>query len=135
MDPSALRQIPLFAALSHDQLAELAVYAREISAPSGAEIIREGDFAYEVLAIAEGEAHVFEGEDEVGRLGPGDVFGEIGVLSRGRRTASVTAATPVRLVSLTGWDMKRLARKAPEVFAQLRENMPGQAASVTPLAG
>lgn len=123
MDPQLLRSIPLFAVLPTHQLAELAVFARESSAGAGEILMREGDFPYAVLAIAEGHARVFAGDGALAYLGPGDVFGEIGVLHGSRRSASVIATTPVRLVSLTGWDMKRLARRAPDLFARLAERI------------
>ena len=53
-------------------------------------------------------------------LGPGDFFGEMGLLERTLRNATVTAKTPVRLVTLTGWDLKRVERSAPEAMERIR---------------
>ena len=53
-------------------------------------------------------------------IGPGDFFGEMGLLERTLRNATVTAKTPMRLVTLTGWDLKRVERAAPEAMGRIR---------------
>ena len=53
-------------------------------------------------------------------LGPGDVLGEMGVLERGRRSATVVAKTPMLLVTLTTWDVRRLGKSAPGAVEHLR---------------
>ena len=72
------------------------------------------------MAIEEGEAEVTRGGEHVADLGPGDFFGEMGLLERTLRNATVTAKTPVRLVTLTGWDLKRVERSAPEAMERIR---------------
>jgi CRP-like cAMP-binding protein len=72
------------------------------------------------MAIEEGEAEVTRGGQHVADLGPGDFFGEMGLLERTLRNATVTAKTPVRLVTLTGWDLKRVERTAPEAMERIR---------------
>jgi CRP-like cAMP-binding protein len=56
----------------------------------------------------------------VADLGPGDFFGEIGLLEKDRRTATVVAKTPMRLITLTGWDMKRMEKTMPEAVDKVR---------------
>ena len=87
MDPENLRAVPLFASMSDDDLHKIATYASEDSAPAGATIIREGDFSNDMIAIESGTADVVRGGETIGSLGPGDVFGEIGVLGKKTRTA------------------------------------------------
>ena len=65
------------------------------------------------MAIEEGEAEVTRGGEHVDDLGPGDFFGEMGLLEKTLRNATVTAKTPMRLVTLTGWDLKRVERTSP----------------------
>jgi CRP-like cAMP-binding protein len=72
------------------------------------------------MAIEEGEAEVTRGGEHVADLGPGDFFGEMGLLERTLRNATVTAKTPIRLVTLTGWDLKRVERSAPEAMERIR---------------
>ena len=83
-------------------------------------LVREGDFSYEFMAIEEGEAEVTRGGEHVADLGPGDFFGEMGLLEKTLRNATVTAKTPMRLVTLTGWDLKRVERAAPEAIERIR---------------
>ena len=80
MDPSQLKSIPLFQTVSDEELAEIAPFAEETTVEAGTELVREGDFSYEFFAIEDGQAEVTRGGEVVAELGPGDFFGEIGVL-------------------------------------------------------
>jgi CRP/FNR family cyclic AMP-dependent transcriptional regulator len=121
LDANRLKSIPLFKTVSDEELQQIAPFAREVSVEEGRYLVREGDFSYEFMAIEEGEAEVLRGGEHLADLGPGDFFGEIGLLERDRRNASVVAKTPMRLVTLTGWDLKRMERTMPEALARVRE--------------
>ncbi|HEX2232613.1 MAG TPA: cyclic nucleotide-binding domain-containing protein [Thermoleophilaceae bacterium] len=121
MDVSQLKSIPLFQEVSDEELAEIAPFAEETTVEDGTELVREGDFSYEFFAIEDGQAEVTRGGDKVADLGPGDFFGEIGVLERDLRTASVVAKTDMRLVTLTGWDMKRMEKAMPQAVERVRQ--------------
>jgi CRP/FNR family transcriptional regulator, cyclic AMP receptor protein len=118
MDASLLRTIPMFAVMDDQDLHRIATFASSDSAAAGTILIREGDFSTEMVAIEDGTADVLRGEERVATLGPGDVFGEMGVLEKALRTATVVATSRVRLIKLTTWDVKRLS---PEVRERLRE--------------
>jgi CRP-like cAMP-binding protein len=120
LDASRLKQIPLFQDVPDEELGQIATFAQEVSVEQGRELVREGDFSYEFMAIEEGEAEVTRAGEHVASLGPGDFFGEMGLLERTLRNATVTAKTPVRLVTLTGWDLKRVERAAPEAMERIR---------------
>ena len=120
MDASRLKSIPLFEEVGDEELAQIAPFATEVSVEEGRELVREGDFSYEFMAIEEGQAEVTRGGEHVADLGPGDFFGEMGLLERTLRNATVTARSPVRLVTLTGWDLKRVERSAPEAMERIR---------------
>ena len=120
MDASTLKSIPLFQEVGDEELAQIAPFATEVSVEEGRELVREGDFSYEFMAIEEGEAEVTRGGEHVADLGPGDFFGEMGLLEKTLRNATVTAKTPVRLVTLTGWDLKRVERTAPQAMDRIR---------------
>lgn len=120
MDPARLRAITLFQSFSEEEVHEVSPFADEISVPEGKVLVREGDYSYEFIAIEEGTAEVTRDGEHVADLGPGDFFGEIGLLERGLRTATVTAKTPMRLITLTGWDMKRVEKAMPEAVERLR---------------
>ena len=121
MDATRLKSIALFEEVGDEELAEIAPFATEVSVEEGRELVREGDFSYEFMAIEEGEAEVTRGGEHVADLGPGDFFGEMGLLEKTLRNATVTAKTPVRLVTLTGWDLRRVERAAPEAMERIRE--------------
>ena len=120
MDATRLKSIGLFEEVGDEELAEIAPFATEVSVEEGRELVREGDFSYEFMAIEEGEAEVTRGGEHVADLGPGDFFGEMGLLEKTLRNATVTAKTPVRLITLTGWDLKRVERSAPEAMERIR---------------
>jgi CRP-like cAMP-binding protein len=120
LDASRLKSIPLFEEVGDEELAQIAPFATEVEVEAGRELVREGDFSYEFMAIEEGEAEVTRGGEHVADLGPGDFFGEMGLLERTLRNATVTAKTAIRLVTLTGWDLKRVERSAPEAMERIR---------------
>jgi CRP/FNR family transcriptional regulator, cyclic AMP receptor protein len=121
VEPDRLKSIPLFEDVPDDELRQIAPFADEVNVESGKELVREGDFSYEFFAIEEGKAEVTRGGDHVADLGPGDFFGEIGLLEKDLRTASVTAKSDMQLVTLTGWDMKRMEKAIPEAVERVRE--------------
>ena len=120
MDANRLKSIPLFEEVGDEELAQIAPFATEVSVEEGRELVREGDFSYEFMAIEEGQAEVTRAGAHVADLGPGDFFGEMGLLERTLRNATVTAKTPMRLVTLTGWDLKRVERSAPDAMGRIR---------------
>jgi CRP-like cAMP-binding protein len=86
----------------------------------GAPIVTDGDFGYVLYAIEEGEAVVHVDGSETRTLGPGELFGEIALLVTGRRTATVVARTPMRMLSLFERDFQRVRVRVPELERSLR---------------
>ena len=123
MDASQLKSIPLFADVPEEELGRIATFAQEVMVNEGRELVREGDFSYEFMAIEEGEAEVSRDGKHLADLGPGDFFGETGLLEKTLRNATVTAKTPMRLVTLTGWDLKRMERHIPEAIERVRATL------------
>jgi CRP-like cAMP-binding protein len=82
--------------------------------------VREGEWAYEFFAIEEGTVEVRRGEQLLAELGPGDFFGEMGLMADTRRNATVTAMTPVKVVVMTAQAFKQTAREMPEVADKIR---------------
>jgi CRP-like cAMP-binding protein len=120
MDPARLKMISVFSTLGDEELDQISKLAAEVSVPAGKELVREGDYSYDVLAIEEGEAEVMRDGSHIADLGPGDVVGEMGVLERTQRSATVVAKSPMRLVTLTSWDVRRLSKSAPAAVEHLR---------------
>ena len=121
MDPARLKAIPVFSGLDDETLEGVATFATETSVPAGKHLLNEGDYAYEFMAIEEGEAEVVRGGERLAILGPGEFFGEIALLEKTMRTASVIAITPMRLVTLSHWDLKRVGGAMAQIRATLEE--------------
>ena len=120
MEASRLAAIPLFSKLNETDLAVAAGAATEQEVAAGEEIVTEGDFGYALYAIESGDAEVTVDGGRIATLGPGDIFGEMAVLVSGRRTATVTATSPMRLIALSKRDVWALERQAPETATRLR---------------
>jgi len=120
MDAASLSAIPLFADLAPDLRQDVADACEELEYEAGATLVREGDFGYSLFAITDGTAEIVKGGEPVGTLAVGDVFGEIAVLSGGRRAATVVATSSMRVATLMNRDLWRLEREAPAVGSALR---------------
>ena len=119
MNAKRLAELPLFEGLDDSALSTLARTVQEVSVSEDSVLVREGDYSYDLIAIEEGSAKVHHGDETVAELGPGDVVGEMGVLERAQRNASVTATSPMLLVTLTGWDVRKLRKQAPAAVEAL----------------
>jgi CRP-like cAMP-binding protein len=121
MDVARLKTLPLFQSFSEDDLRKIAPFAEEHSVGQDETVVREGDYSYDLMIIEEGTAEVRHGGEKIAELGPGDFFGEMGILERDRRNADVVATSPMRLISLKSYDVKRMERTLPEAVTQLQE--------------
>ena len=119
MDASQLKRIPIFADVPEEDLSVITTFATSEEVPEGKTIVREGDYANAFMAIEEGTARVTRDGQEVGQLGPGDIFGEIGVLEKERRTATVEATSRVRLIKIEHWELARMKKKLPDVYEKI----------------
>ena len=93
---ASLKRSALFEGLSRKQLAVIARLTDDLDVPEGTVLCREGSRGREFFVIIEGEAEVRQNGRRLRKLGPGDFFGEIALLERVKRTATVTAITPLR---------------------------------------
>ena len=124
----ALAKAPLFAALSRQELGELAKATEDLEVEEGKTLTREGDLGREFFVIVDGDVSVTQDGNEIRRLGPGDFFGEIALIyDNARRTATVTAASPLRFFVLTRQSFRSLLEHQPEieekVMAALEERL------------
>ena len=118
-----MKALPLFEGVSDEDLDKIAPFVSEVSVSEGKHLVDEGDYAYEFMAIEEGEAEVIRGDETLAKLGPGDYFGEIGLLEADRRNATVIARSPMRLLTLDQWDMRRLEKAIPSAAEKIRETV------------
>jgi CRP-like cAMP-binding protein len=120
MDEARLREIPVFADLSKKQRKFVAQVADEVDVEQGTPLCREGQSAYEFFAIEKGTAKVIRGDQYLNQLGPGEFFGEMGVLSKEPRNASVIAESPMTAIVITGPAFRHIDREMPEVAKRIR---------------
>jgi protein phosphatase len=118
-----IRRVPLFARCSRAELKEIALLADEIDLHEGKEMTREGAPGREFFVLLDGTADVKKNSRRVNTLGPGDFFGEIALVSREPRTATVIATSPVRALVITDRSFRRLLDDAPQVQTKVMEAM------------
>jgi CRP-like cAMP-binding protein len=120
VDVSSLKNTPLFADVDDDKLSKVATFATLESAAEGKTIIREGGYSNDFYIIDDGTVEVEREGETVAELGPGDFFGEQGLLEKQARSATVVATSPVRLIKIEHWELSRMKQSMPEVVDQLR---------------
>jgi CRP/FNR family cyclic AMP-dependent transcriptional regulator len=128
----ALKRAPLFQDLSKKELVELARVTEDLEVPAGEVLCKEGDTGQEFFVIVEGKTDITSKGKPVAARGGGDFVGEIALLEDTKRTATVTAKTPLRLFVLTRQDFRRLVDKNPSVE---RKVMKALARRVVELSG
>lgn len=114
-----LAAVPLFASLDGDQQRRVAGWFHVEKANEGVRLVGEGSQGYTFFVLTDGTASVTADGGELASLGPGDYFGEVAILGAGRRTATVTSTSPVRLLVMFGTEFRRLEEAYPEVVARL----------------
>ncbi len=136
MDPARLTAIPTFAALSADEARRLAAFATETSAAAGQVLMRQGDYSTELIAIEEGTADVVQDGTVLASLHAGELIGEMGLIERRPRSADVVATSPMRLIKLTHWEIRRMSSDTVQRITELvGARRDADAASPGPSAG
>jgi CRP/FNR family cyclic AMP-dependent transcriptional regulator len=129
-----LKDVPFFSSLSKRELTTVAQQMEEIDIPEGKQLVREGDFGHEFFLIVDGTAEVVRGGARIAERGPGEFFGEMALLDEERRTATVTAKSPMRVLVMTRQNFRALDGTAPEVHATVAEAIEARRAA-TPAGG
>lgn len=115
-----IHNTPIFAHLSTRQLMDLAKVIHEEKRAAGCLILREGDEGRSMYVIVEGGVEISKGATVLGRLGPGEFFGEMAIFEqRETRSATVRAQTDVRLLRLEGDDLLRLIEELPAIAVSI----------------
>ena len=115
-------KVPLFAELEAGDIADIMTLLQAQTVEPGAIIARRGDPAHSMYFIAAGEVAIALPDSTI-RLGTGQFFGEVAVLRRARRSATVTALGRVNLLVLDGHDLHALMEREPRVAARMRETV------------
>jgi CRP/FNR family transcriptional regulator, cyclic AMP receptor protein len=125
MDPHRLKQIPIFSHLSEEEAKRLAAFATETSVAEGQILMKQGDYSTELIAIEEGSADVIQNGEKIASLKDGDLIGEMGLLQREPRNADVIATSPMRVMKLTHWEIRRMSDntlyRIKEIVAKRRQ--------------
>jgi CRP-like cAMP-binding protein len=120
MEAKRLEHVSLFSTLSKKELEQVARWTDEVTVPEGEELTTEGKLAHEFFLIEDGTAEVRKDGEAVNLLGPGDFFGEIGLVETARRTASVVATTPLTVIVMAKHDFATMERDMPAVADRIR---------------
>ena len=126
MDPNRLKPIPIFSRLSDEEANRLAAFATETSVAEGQILMKQGDYSTELIAIEEGTADVIQDGEKIASLKDGDLIGEMGLLEREPRNADVIATSPMRVMKLTHWEIRRMSEETlnriKEIVAKRRQD-------------
>jgi CRP/FNR family transcriptional regulator, cyclic AMP receptor protein len=114
-----LRNVWLFADLSDAELEKLAERFVDRTFAEGDVVVEEGATGTSVFVIVEGDVSVSVGGEPKATLGPGDYFGEMAIMDDGRRSASIVAATDLRVCFLTPWEFRPFVEEHPELAWKL----------------
>jgi CRP/FNR family cyclic AMP-dependent transcriptional regulator len=111
-----IKGVPLFSGASKSELAEIAAIADEVDLPAGRTMIEEGGSGREFFVLIDGTADVTQGGKQIRKImGPGDFFGEIALVSKAPRTATVTTTSPVRALVITDRAFRQLLEHSPPI--------------------
>jgi len=107
----ALRAVSLFASMSDRDLKAVLAGCREELYSDGQAIVREGTPGGPFFLIVEGRAKMTVGGKSRATLGPGDYFGEIALIDKGPRAATITASGNVKALAIASWDFLALCEQ------------------------
>jgi len=118
-----LAAVPLFEGLSKKQLRRISSLMTRIDRPAGQVLTTEGQQGYEFFIVLDGEVEVRQGDRVIATRRPGDYVGEIALLDRRPRTATVVATTPVSVEVLSRSEFVSLLAEVPELSEQVMATM------------
>ncbi len=110
-----IKRVPLFVSASKSELAEIASIADEIDLPPDKTLINEGDSGHEFFVLVEGTADVERGGKKIAKLGPGDFFGEIALIAKTPRNATIKTTSAVRALVITDRSFRQLLDHSPQI--------------------
>lgn len=136
VDPGGLADIPLFAHMGPEARASLAEAFEVVQVPAGDALIRQGDVGHHLYVLARGSVSVrSEAAGHLATLDQGDFFGELALVDRAPRTATVTATTWVTALRLRREDLQVVLAREPQVLAHLLDVARSRRASPLARAG
>jgi CRP/FNR family transcriptional regulator, cyclic AMP receptor protein len=118
-----LKRVPIFEGLNNRELERIAASMKQRTFHAGDTVTTEGQGGVGFFVIEDGEARVTIHGDERRRLGPGDYFGEVALLTDRPRTATITAESDLRCYGMTSWDFKPLVETHSSIAWKLLQAM------------
>ena len=119
MDESELQSIPLFESLPREARSVVAQHADQVEVPKGTELVRQGEFAYEFFIIESGAADVLRDGERIAELGPGDFLGEMGIVGKVVRNATVVTTIVSDVIVMTEQAFRSMARSSPDIASKI----------------
>ncbi|HJR92198.1 MAG TPA: cyclic nucleotide-binding domain-containing protein [Acidimicrobiia bacterium] len=119
MDGARLAQVDLFSNFTAEERQRLAECMTMESHGRGTVLVEEGDLPTKFFVIVDGRVTVHRDGHHLADLGPGDYFGEVGVISLEPRNASVIATTPVEVAVTMGWELREVLSDSPDLRTTL----------------
>lgn len=126
-----IKRVPLFASCSRRELGEIASIADEVDFRAGKTLIREGERGREFFVLLDGTAKVTKDGKDLNTLESGDFFGEIALVSKVPRTATVTATSPVRALVVTDRAFRSLMHRSGQLQDKVLEALADRLAAST----
>lgn len=121
-----LSQVKMFSSLNKKELGLVARASDVVHVPGGADVVREGEIGHEFYLISSGSAAVKRNGRKIATLGPGNYFGEMALLDKGPRTATITTEEPAELIVLGQREFMSILDQVPAVSHKLLVNMAGR---------
>lgn len=121
-----LQRVPLFAGCDPELIGAVADLTAEQSFAPGELIVREGQVGNGLYIVVAGAVRIVGGTRELERLGPGEPFGELSVIDRQPRSATVVADGPTTCLALASWDLDELLARSPRLAQNLLRGLVGR---------
>lgn len=119
MDGARLAPVDLFSSFTAEERQKVANCMKTEEHPLGSVLVEEGDLPTKFFVLLDGHVTVHRHGHHVADLGPGDYFGEVGVISLEPRNASVIATTPVEVAVTMGWELRNVLAESPDLRSTL----------------
>jgi CRP-like cAMP-binding protein len=128
-----LKRVPLFSKLDKKSLQDVAHIADELDLPAGKEMATEGDRGREFFVLLRGEAEVTKSGSRINTMKEGDFFGEIALVTKMPRTATVTATSDVDVLVITEHAFDNLLKRSPQIGRAVAEALVERVAPELPV--
>lgn len=123
VDADRILAQPVFASLTRSEAEEFAPFCEVRHIEPGRPVFTQGGLAAAFFAIESGEAEAVADGESLRRMGPGDWFGEIGIIQHSPRTATVSATSPLTVIAMTAFEFRRLEAEHPDIAEGLTRSM------------